>query len=41
VGQLVSHTDITMGGNFNFKELHQGYSNVIRLLGVFSNFMLE
>ncbi len=24
----------------NFKKLHQGYSGVIKLLGVFSNFML-
>jgi hypothetical protein len=39
-GGYVSHTDTTMCGSLNFKELHQGYSSVIRLLGIFCNFKL-
>jgi len=35
----VSHIDTTMCGSLNFKKLHQGYLNVVRLLGVFSNFI--
>jgi hypothetical protein len=33
----MSHIDIAMCGSFNFEELHQGYSNVLKLLGVFNN----
>jgi len=38
---LVSHTNTIVCNSLNFKELHQGYSSVVRLLGVFTNFMLK
>jgi hypothetical protein len=38
---LVSHIDTFVCDNVNFKELHQGYLNVVKLLGVFNNFRLE
>jgi hypothetical protein len=33
--------DTTMCGSFNFEKLLQGYWGVIRLLGVFNNFILK
>jgi hypothetical protein len=33
--QSVSHTNTTMCGSFNFLKLYQGYSSVVRVLGVF------
>jgi hypothetical protein len=37
---IVSHINIAMAGSFNFLKSHQGYWGVVRLLGVFNNFML-
>ncbi len=39
--ECVSPTNTVVHNSFNFQELHQGYWGVIRLLGIFNNFMLE
>jgi hypothetical protein len=37
----MNHIDIAMASSLKFLELHWGYSNVMRLLGVFNNFILK
>jgi hypothetical protein len=37
----MNHIDTTMCGNLNFEELHQGYLSGVRLLGAFSNFIMN
>jgi hypothetical protein len=39
--ECVSPTNIAMHDSLNFQELHKGYWGVIRLLGVFIDFMLQ
>jgi hypothetical protein len=39
--ECVSPTNTIVRNSLNFQELHQGYWGVIRLLGVFNDFMLE